>query len=162
MTQNVNQKSDVKMPSENLSTGNSGGFFGVSPGESLTADLISLPPALSSTRSGICHHPYRIPGMARRPDSPDVGYHRPKLLVALQMVCHMTGQPWHGIAAKPNEKTQQVLLFGMNRAFSIQALEYMEKVLSFKDPTRVARVAPDFSLCCRMLSINQSCCVRNL
>lgn len=46
----------------------------------------------------------------------------------------------HGIAARAgNEKTQQVLMFGMNRAFSIQALEYMEKVLSFKDPTRVAR-----------------------
>ena len=46
----------------------------------------------------------------------------------------------HGIAAKAgNEKTQQVLLFGLNRAFSIQALDYMEKVLSFKDPTRVAR-----------------------
>lgn len=46
----------------------------------------------------------------------------------------------HGIAARAgNEKTQQVLSFGLNRAFSIQALDYMEKVLSFKDPTRVAR-----------------------
>ena len=46
----------------------------------------------------------------------------------------------HGIAARSgNEKTQQVLMFGLNRAFSIQALDYMEKVLSFKDPTRVAR-----------------------
>jgi hypothetical protein len=46
----------------------------------------------------------------------------------------------HGIAARSgNEKTQQVLSFGLNRAFSIQALDYMEKVLSFRDPTRVAR-----------------------
>lgn len=46
----------------------------------------------------------------------------------------------HGIAARSgNEKTQQVLLFGMNRAFSIQALEYVEKVLSFKDKSRVAK-----------------------
>lgn len=46
----------------------------------------------------------------------------------------------HGAAARAgNEKTQQVLTFGLNRAFSIQALDYMEKVLSFKDPSRVAR-----------------------
>lgn len=46
----------------------------------------------------------------------------------------------HGIASRAgNEKTQQVLMFGLNRAFSIQALEYLEKVLSFKDPIRVAR-----------------------
>lgn len=46
----------------------------------------------------------------------------------------------HGVAARAgNEKTQQVLTFGLNRAFSIQALDYMEKVLSFKDPSRVAR-----------------------
>lgn len=46
----------------------------------------------------------------------------------------------HGIAARAgNEKTQQVLLFGLNRAFSIQAMDYLEKVLSFKDKTRVAR-----------------------
>lgn len=46
----------------------------------------------------------------------------------------------HGIAARAgNEKTQQALIFGMNRAFSIQALDYLEKVLSFKDPSRIAR-----------------------
>lgn len=46
----------------------------------------------------------------------------------------------HGIAAKAgNEKTQQVLTFGLNRAFSIRALDYMEKVLSYTDPNRVAR-----------------------
>lgn len=46
----------------------------------------------------------------------------------------------HGIAARAgNEKTQQVLMFGLNRAFSIQALEYLEKVLSFKDNSRIAR-----------------------
>jgi len=40
----------------------------------------------------------------------------------------------HGEAARSgNEKTQQVLLFGLNRAFAIHALEYAEKVLSFKD-----------------------------
>ena len=46
----------------------------------------------------------------------------------------------HGVAARAgNEKTQQVLMFGLNRAFSIQALDYLEKVLSFKDKTRIAR-----------------------
>lgn len=46
----------------------------------------------------------------------------------------------HGEAARAgNEKTQQVMLFGMNRAFSIQALDYLEKVLSFKDTTRISR-----------------------
>ena len=46
----------------------------------------------------------------------------------------------HGEASRAgNEKTQQVMLFGMNRAFSIQALEYSEKVLSFKDKLRVAK-----------------------
>lgn len=46
----------------------------------------------------------------------------------------------HGIAARAgNERTQQVLLFGLNRAFSIQAMDYLEKVLSFKDPVRIAR-----------------------
>lgn len=46
----------------------------------------------------------------------------------------------HGIAARSgNEKTQQVLMFGLNRAFSIQALEYTEKVLAFKDTSRIAR-----------------------
>lgn len=46
----------------------------------------------------------------------------------------------HGIAARAgNEKTQQVLMFGMNRAFTIQALDYMEKVLAFHDTMRIAR-----------------------
>ena len=46
----------------------------------------------------------------------------------------------HGEAARSgNEKTQQVLMFGLNRAFSIQALEYMEKVLSYKDKSRVGK-----------------------
>jgi len=46
----------------------------------------------------------------------------------------------HGTASKSgSDHVQQVLVFGMNRAFSIQILDYMEKVLSFKDPNRVAR-----------------------
>jgi hypothetical protein len=46
----------------------------------------------------------------------------------------------HGEAARSgNEKTQQVLLFGLNRAFAIHALEYAEKVLAFEDPQRIGR-----------------------
>lgn len=42
----------------------------------------------------------------------------------------------HGEAARSgNEKTQQVLLFGLNRAFAIHAMEYAEKVISFKNTT---------------------------
>ncbi len=46
----------------------------------------------------------------------------------------------HGQASRAgNERVQQVMLFGMNRAFSIQALEYIEKVLQFFDKKRIAK-----------------------
>lgn len=46
----------------------------------------------------------------------------------------------HGVAARSgNISTQQVLMFGLNRAFSVQALEYVEKVLSMRDPKLISK-----------------------
>jgi hypothetical protein len=45
-----------------------------------------------------------------------------------------------GVASKATGvKTQQAFMFGKNRSFSIQALEYVDGILSYKDPTMVSK-----------------------